>query len=170
MIYDNLEDTNEASRSIPGISSQIAVAGRSHRIARVHSHRPTTPAAVHWQRKPKMLVVMDAYGGKIIGQPFPIGDRVDADVYDPETGPIAAATCEATLHTIHEDSPDEYSVVETVNTEFGAKTMGLDLENPQPLPHHIGFWSGTGPTTAQQPHPQPVAAPATFSPSDLWAL
>lgn len=32
-------------------------------------------------RNPKMLVVMDADSGKIIGQPFPIGDRVDANVY-----------------------------------------------------------------------------------------
>ena len=104
---------------------------------------------------------MGADSGKIIGQLFPVGDRVDANVYDPETGLIAAATREGTLHIIHEHSPDKYSVVETMNTEFGAKTMGLD-----PITHNLYLTtSDFGPApapSAQQPNPQPVATPGTF--------
>ncbi len=70
--------------------------------------------------------MMDADTGKVIGEPFPIGDRVDANIFDPSTNMVAAATREGTLHIFHEDSPDKLSVVETVKTEFGAKTMGLD--------------------------------------------
>jgi len=112
-------------------------------------------------RNPKMLVVMDADTGKIIGQPFPIGDRVDANVFDPETALIAAATREGTLHIFHEDSPDKYSVAETVKTEFGAKTMALD-----PKTHNLYLTtSDFGPApapTEKQPNPQPVATPGSF--------
>jgi YVTN family beta-propeller protein len=162
IIYDNLEDTNEL----------IAIDSRDLKIK---SRRPVAPAgqpvsiamdAVHRRlfiggRNPKMLVVMDADGGKIIGQPFPIGDRVDANVYDSETGLIAAATREGTIHIIHEDSPDQYGAIETVKTEFGAKTMGLD-----PKTHRLYLTtSDFGPApaaTAQHRNPQPVATPGTF--------
>ena len=162
MIYDNLEDTNEViaidSRDLK-IKSRwpVAPAGQPVSIAIDRVHRRLFIGG----RNPKMLVVMDADSGKIIGQPFPIGDRVDATVYDPETGLIVAATREGTLHIIHEDSPDKYSVVETVKTEFGAKTMGLD-----PKTHNLYLTtSDFGPAqapTAQQPNPQPVATPGTF--------
>ena len=32
------------------------------------------------------------------------------------------------VHIFHEDSPDKFSEVETVKTQFGAKTMGLDTK------------------------------------------
>jgi len=70
--------------------------------------------------------MMNADTGKIIGQATPIGDRVDTTIFDPETGMIASATREGTIHIFHEDTPDTYSVVETVKTEFGAKTLAHD--------------------------------------------
>jgi DNA-binding beta-propeller fold protein YncE len=162
MIYDNLTDTNEViaidSRDLK-IKSRwpVAPAGRPVSMAMDTVHRRLFIGG----RNPKMLVVMDADSGRIIGEPFPIGDRVDTNVYDPETGLIAASTREGTLHVIHEDSPDKYSVVETVKTEFGAKTMGLD-----PKTHNLYLsTSDFGPApapTAQQPNPQPVATPGTF--------
>jgi len=78
------------------------------------------------------LGLKDALGNVIQGvnflvtRPFPIGARVDANVYDPETGLVASSTGEGTIHIFHEDSPDKLSAVETVTTEFGAKTMALD--------------------------------------------
>ena len=162
MVYDNLTDTNEViaidSRDLK-IKSRwpVAPAGRPVSMAMDTVHRRLFIGG----RNPKMLVVMDADSGRIIGEPFPIGDRVDTNVYDPETGLIAASTREGTLHIIHEDSPDKYSVVETVKTEFGAKTMGLD-----PKTHNLYLsTSDFGPApapTAQQPNPQPVATPGTF--------
>jgi hypothetical protein len=74
---------------------------------------------------------------------------------------LAAATREGTLHIFHEDSPDKLSVVETIKTEFGAKTMGLD-----PKTHNLYLTtSDFGPApapTEKQPNPQPVATPGTF--------
>ena len=39
-------------------------------------------------------------------------------------GCFSLADC--THHIFHEDSPDKLTAIETVKTEFGAKTMGLD--------------------------------------------
>jgi YVTN family beta-propeller protein len=162
MIYNNLESTNEViaidSRNLV-IKSRwpVAPAGSPVSIAMDRAHRLLFIGS----RNPKMLVVMDADTGKIIGEPFTIGDRVDTNVFDPETGLIAAATREGLLHIFHEDSPDKISVVEAVKTEFGAKTMGLDLKT-----HNIYLTTSdfgpAPPPTEKQPNPQPVATPGTF--------
>jgi hypothetical protein len=126
----------------------------------------TRPRSPH-SRNPKMLVVMDADSGKIIGEPFPIGDRVDANVYDPETGLVASATREGTLHIFHLDSPSKLSVVETVKTEFGAKTMGLD-----PKTHNLYLttadFNPPPPATERQRNPQPTPIPGTFRLLIYW--
>ena len=162
MIYDNLEDTNEViaidSRDLK-IKSRwpVAPAGQPVSIAMDRAHRRLFIGG----RNPKMLVVMDADSGKIIGQPFPIGGGVDTNVFDPGTGMIAAATREGLLHIFHEDSPEKISMVEVVKTEFGAKTMGLDPKTHNLYLTTSDFGPAPAPTT-QQPNPQPVATPGTF--------
>jgi hypothetical protein len=69
---------------------------------------------------------MDADSGKIIGPPFPIGARVDTTVLDPETGIAACSTGDGAIHVFHEDSPDKINAIETMKTEYGAKTMAFD--------------------------------------------
>src|SRR5258708_18172435 len=73
----------------------------------------------------KLLAIMDAGSGKVL-QTFPIGDGVDTNIYEPETGLLFTATREGTLHVFHEDTPGKFSVVETVKTEFCARNMALD--------------------------------------------
>jgi hypothetical protein len=107
-----------------------------------------------------MLVVMDADNGHII-QSFPISAGVDAAAYEPETGLVFASTREGMIHIFHEDTPDKFSEVETVKTEFGAKTMGLDTKT-----HHLfvdtADFSPTAAPTADQPHPRRAPVPGTF--------
>jgi hypothetical protein len=162
MIYDNLQSTNEViaidSRDLK-IKSRwpVAPAGQPVSIAMDRVHRRLFIGG----RNPKMLVVMDADTGKIIGEPFPIGGGVDTNVFDPGTGMIAAATRDGLLHIFHEDSPEKISVVEVVKTEFGAKTMGLD-----PKTHNLYLTTSdfgpAPPATESRPNPQPVATPGTF--------
>jgi YVTN family beta-propeller protein len=162
MIYDNLEDTNEVialdSRTLK-IKSRwpVAPAGQPVSIAMDRQSRMLFIGS----RNPRLFVVMNADNGKIIGQPFPIGDRVDTTVYDPATGLVACSTREGTIHIFHQDSPGKLSVVETVKTEFGAKTMALD-----PKTHNLfvdtSNFEPAGAATAQQPNPQPRAIPGTF--------
>ncbi len=155
MIYDNLEDTNEViaidSRTLQ-IKSRwpVAPAGQPVSMAMDRQHRRLFIGG----RNPKLFVVMDADNGKIVGPPFPIGDRVDTNVFDAETGVVACSTREGTIHVFHEDSPDKVTLVETVKTEFGAKTMGLDSKT-----HNLFVdTSDFGPADAaakQQPRPIP---------------
>jgi YVTN family beta-propeller protein len=161
-IYDNLQDTNEVvaidTRTLKIKSRwKVEPAGQPVSIAMDRQHRRLFVAG----RGPKMLVVMDADTGKIVGQPFPIGDRVDATIFDPDTGMIAASTREGTIHIFHEDSPDKISVVETVKTEFGAKTMALDPKTRN-LYVDTSDFNPAPPPTPQQRNPQPVAIPGTF--------
>jgi DNA-binding beta-propeller fold protein YncE len=78
----------------------------------------------------KVMAVMNADTGKIITT-LPIGDHVDATAFDPETRLIFNSNGEGTITVIHQDSPDKYSVVETVKTLPRAKTMALDSKTHQ---------------------------------------
>lgn len=73
----------------------------------------------------KVMAVLDADSGKVITT-LPIGDHVDASAFDPATRLVFNSNGEGTVTVIHEDSPDTYSVVETVKTVPRAKTMALD--------------------------------------------
>jgi DNA-binding beta-propeller fold protein YncE len=73
----------------------------------------------------KVMAVLDADTGKVITT-LPIGDHVDATAFDTETKLIFNSNGEGTITVIHEDSPDKYSIVETVKTAPRAKTMALD--------------------------------------------
>ena len=78
----------------------------------------------------KVMAVMDADSGKVITT-LPIGDHVDATAFDQETKLIFNSNGEGTITVIHQDSPDKYSVVETVKTLPRAKTMALDPKTHQ---------------------------------------
>jgi DNA-binding beta-propeller fold protein YncE len=111
-------------------------------------------------RNPQFLVMMDANNGKVI-QSFPISGGVDADVFEPETGLVFVSTRDGIVHIYHEDSPDKLSEVQTLKTEYGAKTMALD-----PKTHNIllstSDFDPPAPPTEKQPRPNPRAKPGNF--------
>lgn len=74
----------------------------------------------------KMMSVMNADTGKVVAT-VPIGEGVDATWFDPATK-LVFDSCgqDGVLTVIHEDSPDKYTVVETVQTQKGARTMAID--------------------------------------------
>jgi DNA-binding beta-propeller fold protein YncE len=78
----------------------------------------------------KLMAVMNADTGQVITT-LPIGDHVDATVFDEENKLIFNSNGEGTITVIHQDSPDKYSVVETVKTAPKAKTMALDPKTHQ---------------------------------------
>jgi hypothetical protein len=135
---------------------RVAPGGQPVSMAMDRQHRRLFIGA----RNPKLLVVMNADSGNVI-QTFEIGDWVDANVFDPGTGQVFAAGREGTIDIFHEDSPDKFSVVQNIKTEFGAKTMGLD-----PKTHNLYLdTSDFGPVpapTAEQPRPRAATIPGTF--------
>ena len=78
----------------------------------------------------KVMAVMDADTGKIITT-LPIGDHVDATAFDVDTRLIFNSNGEGTVTVIRQDSPDKYSIVETVKTLPRAKTSALDPKTHQ---------------------------------------
>jgi DNA-binding beta-propeller fold protein YncE len=78
----------------------------------------------------KVMAVMNTDTGKVITT-LPIGDHVDATAYDPDTKLVFNSNGEGTVTVIHQDGPDNYSMVETVKTVPRAKTMALDPKTHQ---------------------------------------
>ena len=111
-------------------------------------------------RGPQMLVMMDADSGKVI-QSFPITAGVDATIFEPETGLLFVSTREGIIHIYHEDTPDKLSEVDTVKTEYGAKTMGLDSKTHKLYLTTSDFDPPAAPTE-KQPHPLPRAKQGNF--------
>jgi YVTN family beta-propeller protein len=73
----------------------------------------------------KLMVMMDSATGKVLAN-VPIGDRVDANAFDPETQFAFASCGDGTVTIAHEDTPDKLTVVQTLKTEPRARTMALD--------------------------------------------
>src|SRR5581483_8001190 len=74
----------------------------------------------------KTSVVVDASTGRVVAS-IPNGTRVDALGWDPSRKLIFIPNgAEATVTVAHQDSPDKYSVVATVQTFAGAKTIAVD--------------------------------------------
>jgi hypothetical protein len=73
-------------------------------------------------RKPQKLIVMSADDGKVLAD-LPIGAGVDATQFD---GDIFASCRDGTLAVARETSPGKFAIMQTVATELGARTMGLD--------------------------------------------
>jgi DNA-binding beta-propeller fold protein YncE len=108
----------------------------------------------------KMMAVVDADSGKVLATPA-IGDGVDATRFDEETG-LAFASCgEGVLTVIKEESPDKFTVAETVPTQKGARTMALDRKTHTVYTVTADF--GPPPVaTADNPHPRRSIVPDTF--------
>jgi DNA-binding beta-propeller fold protein YncE len=126
-VFDNLEDESLVLR----IDS---------RNLKVEQRWPTAPCAkpssMAMDRpnhrlfigcRSKVMAVLNSDTGQVITT-LPIGDHVDATAFDPETKLIFNSNGEGTITVIHQDSPDIYSIVETVKTLPRAKTMALDLK------------------------------------------
>jgi len=72
-----------------------------------------------------VMAVVDANSGKIVTTQ-PIGRGGDATEFDPDRGLVYFSCGDGTMAVFHEDSPDKYSLVETVKTQTGARTMAVD--------------------------------------------
>jgi YVTN family beta-propeller protein len=73
----------------------------------------------------KSLLVLNTEDGKVVAT-LPIGDRVDAGAFDPETKLIFCSCGDGTVTVVRQETPDQYAVVETIKTRPQSKTMGLD--------------------------------------------
>jgi DNA-binding beta-propeller fold protein YncE len=75
-----------------------------------------------------MMAVSDYQAGKVVAT-VPIGAGVDGAGYDAASGNAFASNADGTLTVIHQDSADQYHVVENIQTPQGSRNMGLDPAN-----------------------------------------
>jgi len=73
----------------------------------------------------KIVAVVDPDAGKLVTT-VDIGAGVDAGAFNPKTQQLFMSCGEGVLTVIHQDGPDKYSVVQSVPTVKGARTMALD--------------------------------------------
>src|SRR3989442_15506760 len=104
----------------------------------------------------KTSVVVDASTGKIVAS-ITNGTRVDALGWDPSKKLIFIPNGgEGNVTVVHQDSPDKYTVVATVPTFAGAKTITVD-----PKTHNAYlFQPERGPAPTPAPGAPPPAAGA----------
>jgi DNA-binding beta-propeller fold protein YncE len=75
-----------------------------------------------------VMAVSDYQAGKVVAT-VPIGTGVDGAGFDAASGNAFASNADGTLTVIHQDSPDQYHVIESVQTPQGSRNMGLDPTN-----------------------------------------
>jgi hypothetical protein len=87
------------------------------------------------------MAVSDYQNGSVITT-VPIGTGVDGAGYDATSGNVLASNAGGTLTVIHQDSPNQYHVAQTVETPRRSRNIGLDPTN-----HRLYVASGKfGPT------------------------
>jgi YVTN family beta-propeller protein len=129
-VYNNLED-------------ESLVLKVNSRTLKVEQRWPTEPCAAPSSMaidranrrlflgcRSKVMAVMNADTGQVITT-LPIGDHVDATAFDTGTRLIFNSNGEGTVTVIRQDSPDKYSIAETVKTLPRAKTSALDPKTHQ---------------------------------------
>ena len=105
-----------------------------------------------------VMAVSDIVNARIVAT-LPIGAGVDGAAFDPGTGDAFASNADGTLTVIHEDDPDRYHVLQTVQTAPGGRNMGLD-----PTTHRVFVVSAKyGPVPAESTAANPRRRPPIVS-------
>jgi DNA-binding beta-propeller fold protein YncE len=127
-VYANLTDTSE----VVEIDAKTATVAR--RWSTAPCKQPVSMAidTAHHRLfsgcRSGVMAVSDYQAGKVVTT-LPIGQGVDGAGYDAASGNVFASNADGTLTVIHQDSPDQYRVAETVQTPVGSRNMGLDPTN-----------------------------------------
>src|SRR6202521_3684905 len=127
-VYANLTDTSEV----------VEIDARTAPVARRWSTAPckqpvsmaldTAHHRLFSGCRSGVMAVSDYQAGKVVAT-VPIGAGVDGTGFDAASGNAFAANADGTLTVIHQDTQDQYHVVDNVQTPPGSRNMGLDTTN-----------------------------------------
>ena len=155
-VYNNLEDKSEV----------VAIDTQTHAVVNRWPIAPGEEASgmafdVQHHRLflgcgNKLMVMMDSTTGKVVAS-VPIGDGVDANAFDPATK-LAFASCgDGTVTIAKEETPDKLTVVQTLKTTQGARTMTID-----PKTHRIYLGAASYLAAAGGAKGRPQMVPGSF--------
>ena len=158
-VYDNIESLSEI----------VHIDAKSHKVLAAWPIAPCEgPSGLAIDRRHERLfavcdgtmAVVDAKTGKVVATPS-IGQGPDAARFDPKHQLSFSSNGEGTLTVVREDSPDKYTVIQTLRTKRGARTMELDESTGRIYLSTADF--GPRPAaTADHPHPRPSMVPGSF--------
>jgi len=77
------------------------------------------------------MVVVDADSGAIVTT-LPIGGEADGAAFDPATGNAYSSNGDGSLTVVHERDAAHFTIIQTVPTRLGARTLALD-----PVKHEV---------------------------------
>ena len=159
-VYANNEDTSEVmvidSKNLKVLSRWPIAPGESPTGLSID----TKNRRLFSVTRNKFMIVLDADDGRVLAS-LPIGIGCDGCMFDPERKLVFASNGEGTLTIVHEDSPLNFSILDTVATQRGARTMTIDLRT-HALFLPTAEYGSTPQPTADQPRPRPPVLPNTF--------
>src|ERR1700680_3428549 len=127
-VYANLTDTSE----VVEIDAKAATVARRWSTAPCKQPVAMAIDTAHHRLfsgcRSGVLAVSDYQAGKVVAT-APIGAGVDGAGFDAASGDAFASNADGTLTVIHQDAPDQYHVIENLQTQTGALNMGLDPTN-----------------------------------------
>ncbi len=127
-VYANLTDTSE----VVEIDAKAASVARRWSTAACKQPVAMAIDPAHHRLfsgcRSGVMAVSDYQAGKVVAT-VPIGTGVDGAGFDATPGNAFASNADGTLTVIHQDSPDQYHVIESVQTPQGSRNMGLDSNN-----------------------------------------
>jgi YVTN family beta-propeller protein len=109
----------------------------------------------------KLMTMLDSDTGKLVAK-APIGAGVDACAFD-DAKQLAFASCgDATVTIAKEEALDKLTVVQTLTTEPGARTMALDPGTHRIYTCTAQIAPDTGPSPSPGERRRPNYVPGTF--------
>jgi DNA-binding beta-propeller fold protein YncE len=108
-----------------------------------------------------VMAVVNDQTGAVVATPT-IGDGPDAARYDAKRKLVFSSNGEGTLTILKQDSPDKYSLLQTLPTQRSARTLALDQKTGKVYLAAAEFGPAPAPT-AESPHPRPAGIPGTFT-------
>ncbi|HZZ18246.1 MAG TPA: hypothetical protein VFE25_02695 [Opitutaceae bacterium] len=106
------------------------------------------------------MAVVDSDTGALVATPA-IGEDPDGDAFDPATGLIYSSSVMGTVTVLREDSAGSFSLVQTVTTAPGARTISLDSKTGR-VYLCTGKYKDAPAPTADNPHPRRQGIAGSF--------
>jgi DNA-binding beta-propeller fold protein YncE len=106
------------------------------------------------------MIVVDGISGNVIRE-LPIGSEVDGAAFDPALKLVFSSNGAGTVTVVKSGESDQFSVVDTVTTQKGARTIALDSTTHRLYLPTASFGPQPSPTP-EQPRPRPFMVPDSF--------